>query len=402
MLKLSGKYIPIQVGDPGVAGGVFRVTTGDYDQSTLPRNSSALLVRSKNAAQGFGAYLIMGGTELERMGLGDNTLVVELPNDFSYLSEGDVIRLSPNENRIRVLYRRGSNHNAFLVTERCDNYCLMCSQPPRNVDDDWVLDEILEVLPLMDPNTKEIGFTGGEPTLLGERFLNVLRVCKEVLPKTSVHVLSNGRKFSDESYARNWAAIKHNDLMVGIPLYSDVASVHNYVVQAEGAYDQTLKGILNLKMCGQRVEIRVVLHKATFSGLPRLAQFISRNLLFVDHVALMGLEIMGFTRANLDELWIDPIDYQVELVEAVHILESAGLKVSIYNHQLCLLDQRLWKYAVRSISDWKNEYFEECAACAAKQHCGGFFSSAKYKRSGHIHPLSAMQVEGGLRAGIEV
>ena len=33
----------------------------------------------------------------------------------------------------------------------------------------------------------------------------------------------------------------------------------------------------------------------------------------------------------------------------------------IYNHQLCLIDRRVWPFAVKSISDWKNEYHPECA-----------------------------------------
>ena len=58
----------------------------------------------------------------------------------------------------------------------------------------------------------------------------------------------------------------------------------------------------------------------------------------------------------VDDLWIDPADYQVELKEAVRILDFAGIRTSIYNHQLCVLDRSLWPFAVKSISDWKNEY----------------------------------------------
>lgn len=32
----------------------------------------------------------------------------------------------------------------------------------------------------------------------------------------------------------------------------------------------------------------------------------------------MGLEMMGFTKANLRELWIDPVAYQRELYEDSH------------------------------------------------------------------------------------
>ena len=55
----------------------------------------------------------------------------------------------------------------------------------------------------------------------------------------------------------------------------------------------------------QKVEIKV-LHKQTIPGLIDLNKYISNNLRFEDHVALMGLEITGYTRANLEDLWIDP------------------------------------------------------------------------------------------------
>ncbi len=40
----------------------------------------------------------------------------------------------------------------------------------------------------------------------------------------------------------------------------------------------TIEGILNLKRCGVRVEIRVVIHRETYKRLPELARFIARNL----------------------------------------------------------------------------------------------------------------------------
>jgi His-Xaa-Ser system radical SAM maturase HxsC len=159
------------------------------------------------------------------------------------------------------------------------------------------------------------------------------------------------------------------------------------VVQAEGAFDETIRGILNLKRLNAKVELRVVLHRQTYRGLPRLAEFIARNLLFVDHVALMGLEITGFTRANLDALWIDPVEYQSELSHAVSILASSGLTVSIYNLPFCLLDQKCWPFAMQSISDWKNEYLPQCDQCDEKARCAGFFSSAQYKQSEHVFPI---------------
>src|SRR5208337_865904 len=117
--------------------------------------------------------------------------------------------------------------------------------------------------------------------------VRLLRALKGHLPNTAIHVLSNGRRFADLRFAGSIAALEHNDLMIGIPVYSDISNIHDYVVQADGAFDETIRGILNLKRYKQKVEIRVVLHKQTFARLPQLAEFIARNLLFVDHVALM-------------------------------------------------------------------------------------------------------------------
>ena len=190
----------------------------------------------------------------------------------------------------------------------------MCSQPPKQADDSWIIDEILTMIPMINKDAEVIGLTGGEPTLLGEYFFKIVEKFKNFLPHTSLHILTNGRNFSKINFAKDFSLINHHDAMLGIPLYSDVANIHNYVVQSNNAFDETIQGILNLKRFNQRVEIRVVVHKQTFSRLPQLAEFISRNLLFVDHVAFMGLEITGFTKANMDDLWINPSDIKTNLV----------------------------------------------------------------------------------------
>ena len=165
---------------------------------------------------------------------------------------------------------------------------------------------------------------------------------------------------------------------------SDYYQIHDYVVQAKNAFYQTMMGIYNLKRYGIRVEIRIVLHKITIPRLVKFAHYIYKNLAFVDHIAFMGLEITGFTLANLEDLWIEPKDYIPELTEAVEFLGKKGMNVSIYNTPLCLLPIEVWQYARKSISDWKNIYFDECSKCAMHHRCGGLFASAVKRHSQHI------------------
>ena len=305
---------------------------------------------------------------------------------LDYLSDGDVISVSPN-GFVRTLYRKNSASNFLLTTDQCNSLCLMCSQPPRQVNDFDRISEHFRLIDLIDPETRELGITGGEPTLFKDDFLRLISCCKDRLPNTALHVLSNGRLFYYREFARKLGEIGHPDIMLGIPLYSDVDSEHDYIVQAKGAFEETVLGIHNLARYSVPVEIRVVIHKQTYCRLPMLAEFIARNFPFAAHVALMGLEMFGFVHRNFDELWIDPHDYQSELLKATETLFLSGLNTSIYNHQLCVLDCRLWQFARKSISDWKNIYLDVCQRCDVREECGGLFQSAARKHSQHISPI---------------
>ncbi len=387
MIALQGKSVRTELAG-SLRRSVWRLV--DRAKLTSQRGSRAYLVEDGQAPpDGFDLYLVRSGSQL----LGELPNTIQLPPELDYLSGDDVLSIRDDGRHIRVIWRHASRQNSILLTERCNNYCLMCSQPPKTGNDDPLLDEAFELIRMLPRGTEEIGFTGGEPTFYGEGLINLLRLCKNLHPEAAVHVLSNGRRFMDPEFAAAWAAIDNPNMMVGIPLYGAEPARHDYVVQAEGAFNETVRGILNLGQLRQRIELRVVLHKQTAPALPEIAEFIARNIPFVDQVALMGLEMIGLARANIPALWIDPPDYADELVEAVTLLDRSRIHTMIYNHQLCLIPRSMWPYAVRSISDWKNEYHPECAACSVKDECGGFFFSAKYKISERIRAVPAQESE---------
>jgi hypothetical protein len=117
-------------------------------------------------------------------------------------------------------------------------------------------------------------------------------------------------------------ALNHPKLVWGIPLYADNADSHDYIVQARGAFHETVRGLYALAASRQAIEIRVVLHRQTLPRLNQLAYYIFRNFSFVTHIALMGLEPIGFARGNRDILWIDPSDYRETLEEATYFLAA--------------------------------------------------------------------------------
>lgn len=356
------------------------VSDGDH------RARSVAFVRAPDAsdfADGWRGYAaVMTSFREPRLAIAEAPVVYG-PAGLDYLDDGDIVLISPS-GQVNVLYRRRSAHNTILVTERCNSYCVMCSQPPRDVDDSARVRYIVEMTKLIDPATHEIGLTGGEPTLAGEGFLDIIRAFRDRLPGTSLHVLTNGRTFSNPASSRALAQIGHPDIMLGVPLYADNAPDHDHVVQAPGAFDETVEGLYNLAGDGVAVELRVVLHAFTVGRLPQLAEFVYRNFPFVHQVALMGLEPFGFAARNFDSLWVDPVDYQAELETATLALAMRGMKVSIYNHQLCTIPRVLWPFARKSISDWKNIFLPVCDECGVRDCCTGFFHSATKRHSAHL------------------
>jgi His-Xaa-Ser system radical SAM maturase HxsC len=252
----------------------------------------------------------------------------------------------------------------------------MCSQPPVDREDDDRLLQLRAAVELIDRDEAQLGITGGEPTLLGDGLFDLLRSCTHHLPNTHLHVLTNGRLFSKESLVRA-ASSACTKVTWGIPLYSDTPEIHDFVVQRRGAFAETMAGLLNLGRSGQSIELRVVLQRAVVPRVRQLAHFIARNLTFVDHVAWMGLEPMGFARGNWNTIWIEPEEYVEALEDAIHVLSTHGMTTSIYNVPLCVLPSSLWPYARQSISDWKNDYRKECEGCAVRAECCGFFSSVQ-------------------------
>ena len=291
------------------------------------------------------------------------------------VAPGDVIRLVEGSSRVSVLYRRGSNSNTLLATERCNSFCIMCSQPPRDVDDGWLVGEMLETISLVDRDEAQLGISGGEPTLLGDDLLVVLDRARRLLPDTGLHILSNGRRFAEEAFARTACAVRHPNLTWGIPLYSDCPEIHDYIVQADTAWEETLAGLHNLAKHEADIEIRVVVQRPNVERLGELAYFIFRNLTFAGHVAFMGLEPIGFARANYEKIWIDPVDCMDALRDAVFFLANRGMSVSLYNFPLCTVPVELRPYSRQSISDWKNTYLPECVGCMLRDECCGFFRS---------------------------
>lgn len=301
---------------------------------------------------------------------------------FHSIDDGDIAIVN-NGNMLRVILSRRANHNTVLVTERCNNLCLFCSQPPKKAIDDWLLTQSALAIAAFDYDGV-VGVSGGEPLLYGDEFLAFLDFVIENSPGTALHVLTNGRRFSDSRYAKQ---IKQRcerlNITFGIPLYSSRQGVHDHLVGSRGAFDETVRGLINAGNLGINIELRFIPTKMNHHDLPNVIEYVGRLFSNINQISIMGLESVGWARKHWNELFIASEDYSTCLTESVEAASRSGLNVVIFNYPFCHLPSKLWNYSVQSISDWKNYYPEECDSCSKKSLCAGYFSSSK----GRFHQL---------------
>lgn len=271
-----------------------------------------------------------------------------------------------------------SNDNSLFVTAQCNNRCLMCSQPPLNRNDiDALFEKNLMILNVAPIGLKDIGITGGEPTLLGEKLFELIEKINRKLPDTQIHILSNGRAFVEREYAKELARVGDNKLLIGIPLHSDYSYDHDQITQVKQSYVETMKGLYNLAEFGVKIELRIVITKINNNRLYPLSNFIYKNLPFVNYISFMGLEDTGYTIKNREKIWVEPQDYQDQLEKAVLNLATWGMNVSVFNLPHCCLPKSLHEFARKSISDWKVKYLSGCEKCIMKNDCCGLFATSK-------------------------
>ncbi len=225
--------------------------------------------------------------------------------------EGDVVVPQTRKCESVVLYRESDMHHSLLLTNRCNSFCLMCSQPPTKHDDAWLVEEALDVNRHIRESPRVFGLTGGEPLLLG------------------------------------------GDLR---------------------RYEQTLAGLLVLQEHRQPIQLRTVLIEPVLRILPDLCTFIGKNLPFIREVALMACEPIGFALANREHCAVDLADWDSVLLRSARILDRYSIPYLFMNTPLCALPRDLWPRAHKSISDWKNTFAPACADCAVRNQCSGLFA----------------------------
>jgi His-Xaa-Ser system radical SAM maturase HxsC len=286
--------------------------------------------------------------------------------------DGDVILCVPSRGALNRLFRRASAHNTLLLTERCDQLCVMCSQPPKNTHDEWRFPLYEEALLLAEENTVA-GISGGEPTLYKDELLGMIDRVSVKRPDIRYHILSNGQHFTsgDETLLR--CLHGRGNILWGIPLYSHRGAAHDEIVGKDGAFRRLLNNLFLLAGTGARIELRTVITSQNIFDLPLLADFIAKHIPFISIWAIMAMEPIGYALPNWRQLFFDHSLFPQPLVNALEISALKEIPCRLYNVPRCTIPAPYRRYCADSISDWKKKYLPACGTCREREICTGFF-----------------------------
>lgn len=315
----------------------------------------------------------------------------------------------------------------LALTYRCNNDCAHCyNARPRNFPeqdtDYWkkILDHIWEI------GIPHVVFTGGEPTLRDD-LPDLISHAEELGLITGLN--TNGRRLSDSEYVQQLviAGLDH----VQITLESHDPIIHNQIVRAKYAWEQTVSGVKNALASPLYVMTNTTLLQSNSLFLKETLNFLAK--IGVKTVGLNALIHAGHGKTvgtGLDETELEPLlDIARKLTEEKQQkliwytptqyckfdpmsleLGVKGCTAALYNmciepdggvipcqsyyHQLgnFLVDSwsSIWNHDL-SIYIRERKYVpEECNSCLLLPECGGgcpLFYEETIKQE--LHPESA-------------
>ncbi len=262
----------------------------------------------------------------------------------------------------------------------CNNNCLFCLNADKRKFSDLSSEEIKEKIShAKSLGVKEIAFTGGEPAIRED----FLEICRYVFDsKLNLEIQTNGRIFCYRKFA---------DIFKGLPVRFLISvhgdkKTHNLLTNTS-SFQQTIKGIKNLKKNKHFVISNTVINKKNYKILPKINAFLCN--LNVDRIQFTWMEGMGNTLKNRHDL---VVSYEEVKPYIEKILVSKKFKNTYFiGFPLCVFENSLINksrlrlasvsekadfemgrlFSSREIADKKLAKVSSCKKCIKNSCCPG-------------------------------
>jgi MoaA/NifB/PqqE/SkfB family radical SAM enzyme len=274
--------------------------------------------------------------------------------------------------------------------QKCNSHCVMCTNSDAYIDEPdekYSLEKHREKIAALraDPRDRYVYyrngehggyflFTGGEPTM-NPRFLRLLGEYRAAFPAWPMTLLTNGRTFCDEPFARDTMRLGGRPFAVAIPIHGPDAKTHDSVTRDPKSFDETVAGlhhILRHRAEGQDVEVRVILHRRPTEWLPQTLEFLKRE--FPDTAAyrltLVYFESEGQAEKNLEHIKVSLTECAKMVASCADALDAFA-DARLYHFPLCVIPERLWPRAWRTLPAYEIRHVDACRRCAMSDACMG-------------------------------
>ena len=152
---------------------------------------------------------------------------------------------------------------------QCNNFCRFCiAAPKRNKAPDKSAKEVKTILEKARNRCNNIIFMGGEPTIQ-KNLIDYIKYAK-ALNYQEIHIASNGRMLSLKDYCKKLSEAGANVFTISV--HGSSAKIHDYLTRAKDSWNQSIKGIKNLKKLNRYVQTNTVIVKQNYKDLPALAK----------------------------------------------------------------------------------------------------------------------------------
>jgi len=266
------------------------------------------------------------------------------------------------------------------IGNQCNNNCLMCTQLrpsycKARIEQKMHSKEDVERQIREAESESGVVFTGGEPTMRKDLF-ELIEFVKSNYPKKRISLLTNGRMLSYGDYGKELEKIGLDEII--IPLHGHNSALHDFVTQTEGSFEQTVRGIKNLRESGMAREIRVVVHRLNYVYLPETASFIATNFPFVDRIVFLYFDAIGSGAVNKKRLFVSMKEVAPFLEKAFKELGKEREKAAIYHFPQCILPESIRKSVYGKTVEMQRICFaKECGQCSYFGKCPGIWKSYK-------------------------
>lgn len=156
------------------------------------------------------------------------------------------------------------------LNKTCNNDCVICNSLKFKNKKDLTLNEVKNELERIRKQDVAVTICGGDPAIRKD-IMEIIKYAK-LLGFVTITLRSNGRVFAYKDFCK--AIVDAGVDNFEIYLYGDKAKTHDSITKVPGSFEQTLKGIKNLKELGKYVIVKIIILKENYRRLSEITDML--------------------------------------------------------------------------------------------------------------------------------